>query len=341
MALTGRVRSGEGTIEIGGEIKLQPEQGFPATITLKGERFEMINLPEAWVLASPDLRVELRKHEVHLEGNVVVPEARIEPLDLSSTVPVSRDVILVNEPGAAGPEEWWKIYTKIRLTLGEKVTFNGFGLRGRITGSILAEDAPEKLTTGQGELEVLDGKYKAWGQKLEIERGRLVFTGGPLDDPGLDVRAVRHTGEIVSGVYVRGTLKDPRMELFSSPSLDRTDALSYLVLGRSSEEASGREGEVLHDAALSLGVGGGGFLAEKIGESLGVEDVEIQGGTKSDQATLFIGKYLSPRLYVSYGIGLFEPVSTLRLRYRLSSRWQVQTEVGVESGADLIYRIER
>jgi translocation and assembly module TamB len=131
------------------------------------------------------------------------------------------------------------------------------------------------------------------------------------------------------------------MELFSSPSLDQTDALSYLVLGQPSRQATGAEGEALYGAALSLGVSGGGFLADQIGSAFGIGDVEIEQEGAAEEATVFIGKYLSPRLYVSYGIGLFEPISTLRLRYTLSSKWQVQTEYGIESGADLIYTIER
>ncbi len=341
ITITGQATSGSGQMALSGEVDLAPEAGFPGTLVVHGEEVEIVNLPEARVLASPDLRLRFEREGIDVSGKVHVPSARIEPLELSGGVPRSRDVIIVTEEtdDAAAPGR--RIVTRVQLSLGDDVAFSGFGLTGQITGSVTAVDTPEKLTTGQGELQVLDGKYRAYGQNLEIERGRLLFTGGPIDDPGLDVRAVRRTGALMTGVDVRGTLREPRMELFSSPSLDQTDALSYLVLGRPSEQATGAEGEMLYDAALSLGLTGGGLLAEQVGSMFGIEEIEIEGGSAADEATVFIGKYLSPRLYVSYGIGLFDPVSTFRLRYQISSKWLVQTEYGFESGGDLIYRIER
>ncbi len=339
LKVTGEVTSGGGQVALIGEVNLTPETGFPATLALRGEKVEMVNLPEARVLASPDLRIEFERQRIDVSGEVLVPWARIEPL--SGGVPRSRDVVIVTSEAADATAPGRRIVSRVRLTLGDDVVFNGFGLTGRITGSVTAVDAPEKLTTGQGELQIIDGKYKAYGQNLEITRGRLLFAGGPIDDPGLDVRALRRTGELESGVDVRGSLREPRMELFSSPSLDQTDALSYLVLGRPSDQVTGNEGQMLYDAALSLGLTGGGLLAQQIGSTFGIEDIEIEGGSAADDATVFIGKYLSPRLYVSYGIGLFDPVSTFRMRYQLSSKWLVQTEYGFESGGDLIYRIER
>jgi translocation and assembly module TamB len=341
MAVEGQATSGGGQVTLIGEVDLAPQAGFPATLALSGEKVEIVNLPEARVLASPDLRIRFEREGIGVSGKVVVPWARIEPADLSGGVPLSRDVVIVTEDAGEVTAPRRRVVSRVRLTLGEEVAFSGFGLTGRIMGSVSVVDTPEKLTTGQGELQIIDGKYKAYGQNLEITRGRLLFTGGPIDDPGLDVRAVRHTGELESGVDVRGTLQEPRMELFSSPSLDQTDALSYLVLGRSSEQVSGDEGQMLYDAALSLGLTGGGLLAQQIGSTFGIEDIEIERGTAAEDATVFIGKYLSPRLYVSYGIGLFDPVSTFRMRYQLSSKWLVQTEYGFESGGDLIYRIER
>jgi translocation and assembly module TamB len=123
--------------------------------------------------------------------------------------------------------------------------------------------------------------------------------------------------------------------------MDESDALSYLVFGRPMNKLSSSEGNSLYGAALSAGLSAGGFAAKKIGAAFGVEDIEIEKGDAPEQATLFIGKYLSPRLYINYGIGLFEPVSTIRLRYDLTRRLQVQTEYGLESGGDVLYKIER
>ena len=73
-------------------------------------------------------------------------------------------------------------------------------------------------TQGTGEIQIVDGKYRAFGNELTIDPGRFVFGGGAIDNPGLDVRAYRGltaqqnvmtgSGEIV-GVNLRGTLRRP------------------------------------------------------------------------------------------------------------------------------------
>jgi translocation and assembly module TamB len=192
-----------------------------------------------------------------------------------------------------------------------------------------------------GELRINRGKFSAYGQSLTIERGRLLFASGPIDDPGLDIRATRRSGEVLAGVLARGSLKAPELTLFSEPAMSQTDALSYLVLGHAADQAAGADAQLLYQAATSVGLVGGEFLAKKIGHAFGIQEVAIETGTKPEDTRLALGTYLSPRLYISYGIGLLEPVNTFRLRYTLSKRWQFQTESGTAAGADLLYTIER
>ena len=54
-----------------------------------------------------------------------------------------------------------------------------------------------------------------------------------------------------------------------------------------------------------------------------------------------LGKYLSPRLYVSYGISLAEAINTLKMRYSLNDKWTIKTEAGREQSGDIVYTIEK
>ena len=55
-----------------------------------------------------------------------------------------------------------------------------------------------------------------------------------------------------------------------------------------------------------------------------------------------VGKYLTPRLYISYGVGLLESISTVKLRYQVSDRWNIVTESSaIASGGDINFTIER
>jgi translocation and assembly module TamB len=221
------------------------------------------------------------------------------------------------------------------------VTLFGFGFDGRLGGSLLLEDEPGQLTSATGEITVPEGKYSAYGQHLEVEQGRLLYTGGPITNPGLDLQAVRHVGDVTAGLRVKGSLKQPQVELFSIPAMGQTDALAYLMLGRPIESASGEDGAMLAQAALALGLSSGDRLARSLGERFGLDEVRVESGGTGDQASLVMGRYLSPKLYISYSVGLIQAINTFTVRYEISRHWQLRGESGENQGADLLYTIER
>jgi len=338
--LDGRVSSGKGNAQITGDLHVKEMNLLNASLNIKGDNFEAVRVPELLLVASPDISLRLRNHNIDINGTLLIPEALIEPPDLSGSVQASKDVMIVSESLESVEEEMWKINSSINLKLGDNVTFKGYGLGCRIAGGILLTEEPGRPTHARGELQIVDGLYKAYGQDLTIEKGRLLFVG-IIDDPGLDIKAIRRIKEVVAGIRVSGTLQSPKMEVFSVPAMDQSDALSYLLFGRPMNSISGSEGQKLHSTATSAYLSGGGFLAKKIGAAFGLEEVEIEQGDTVHSSTLVLGKYLSPRLYVSYGIGLFEPINTLRMRYNLSRRWLLQTEYGIESGGDILYQREK
>jgi translocation and assembly module TamB len=54
-----------------------------------------------------------------------------------------------------------------------------------------------------------------------------------------------------------------------------------------------------------------------------------------------VGRYLAPKLYVSYGVGLVESVNKVNVRYELTDHWKLEAESGIHQGADILYSIER
>ena len=194
---------------------------------------------------------------------------------------------------------------------------------------------PGESAVGSGELEVREGKYSAYGRELEIERGRLLFTGGPVTDPGVDLRASRKLPGYKVGVIARGPLRRPQLTLFSEPSLPQAQIASMLIVGRSSIQGDPGAGE----DDVSDVERGGAILAGQLGKYVGLDDI----GLTQDEDTgsqLVIGKYLSPRLYVSYGISLVDAINTLKLRYTIGDRWTLSVESGLEQAFDIEYRIE-
>ena len=343
--------NGDGALQISGTLGMQ--NGLPAAdLNLSGERFQLLNTHEARIRVSPDMRVEAADNRINVTGQVEIPFAQITPdPQPPSAIQASPDQVLLSpeqSQGAADRVEQ-QLHADLRIILSDEVSFEGFGLKARLEGNVLAQQRPDTPVTASGELRLLDGEYRAYGQGLVIESGGIYFAGGPITRPALDVRAVRRPVEgILVGAHVQGTLEQPEFELFSEPGMTQQEQLSYLVLGRSLNETSGGESSALSQAALALGVKGGDALAKKIGSSLGVDEIGVRAGSGEagaasdpNDAALVVGKYLSPKLYISYGIGIFEPSSILRLQYEISRHWKLITESGdAGTAADVIYTIE-
>ena len=331
--------SGDGNLSIQGYSRLNAADGWPTTINIKGDDFEVSRIPEAAVKISPDLAVKLQHQKIDIEGDLLIPYAKLQPKDITTAARVSDDTIIVG--GAEVPEPKWIITTRINVILGERVSFFGFGFEGQLGGNLQVEEEPGQIARGTGTINIVEGRYRAYGQRLDIENGRLLFTGGPLTNPGLDLRAVRISNNVTSGIKVRGRLQQPQLELFSIPAMGQTDTLSYLLLGRPMEGASGEEGAMMAQAALALGLAGGDRLARTIGDRFGLDEMRVESSDSGDQASLVVGRYLSPRLYVSYGVGLIESFNSLNLRYQISEKWQLKAVSGENQGADFLYSIER
>lgn len=351
LQFSGSAQSGDGTVRIDGRVALDAARGWPLEATVEGEHFLAVNTAEARIWISPELQVRTQGTRAVVEGIVRVPEAKLTRVPKPKVVQASPDVVIVNGAGRAEEESARRrIESRIRIILGDQVQFSGFGVKGRVVGELAVTEEAGKPPTGSGELQIVDGVYEAYGQELKIERGRLIFAASPIDNPALDVRAVRRIGDegelletdqVVAGIQVRGRVKSPEISLFSEPSLPESEILSYLLLGQPLTQASATEGELLTDAAGSLGIKGGELLAKRLGAAFGIEDIRVEEGATPAEAALVLGTYLSPRLYVGYGVGLAESVNSLRIRYQLSRRWILQTRTGAQSGADLLYTIER
>ena len=332
----GSAKSGDGTLEANG--KLTWRDGQPVgNLELKGQDLLVINVPEARVTASPDLEFRVDGRALEATGTVTVPYARIAPADLTGAVVSSSDERIVGAP-VVDPKDSFQVTSNIKLVLGERVEIDTFGLSGRLAGAITAQTTPDGTSRGSGELGVTEGKYAALGRRLDIERGRLIFAGGLLADPGIDIRATKEFPDVKAGVNVRGTLREPRMTFFSEPSLPQSQIVSLILAGGSLESAQdSQRGGAGRNALLAQG---GAILAQQLGSRVGIEDVGIEQ-TLDNETSLVLGKYLSPRLYVSYGISLAEAINTLKMRYTLNDKWTIKTESGREQSAEIVYTIER
>jgi translocation and assembly module TamB len=217
-------------------------------------------------------------------------------------------------------------------------------LAGNLELKILGQK-PEEVTA-RGEIRLIQGFYSGYGLSLRIDRGRFIYSGGPVDNPSLDILALRRADDLEKmynikvGVAIFGNLKHPNVKLYSQPVMKDEEILSYLILGQPYDPQKGNL------ALLVAGAGGlltGDSLSvlDKMKSQLGIDTVDIQsGGADMSRSMVTVGKYLTPQLFISYGYSVFSEEYLLKLRYRISKSWEVETWRGNQTGVDLYYRIE-
>jgi translocation and assembly module TamB len=338
----GSGNAGEGKLEVTGDLAWINDASR-GTMHLRGQDLLVADLPEYRVIASPDLKFEITPQSITVHGDVQIPTALVQPAKLTGAVGPSGDARYTDEH-AAELEGRYRVRSDVRINMGEDVRVDAFGLRARIEGGVTTHVQTGETTTGHGELRVAEGRYEAYGQQLEVSRGQLIFDNAPLDDPGLDIEARRRIETVTVGLNVRGTLQAPRLTFFSDPSMPQTQIVSYLLVGKPLNASATSESDSMTTPSDTLALQGGGFLASQLGRRLGIEEVGVENYINSAgeaNPSLVLGKFLSPRLFISYGISLTESINTLKLRYTVSDRWIFRTESGEAQSADLEYTIER
>jgi translocation and assembly module TamB len=349
LELDGHVRSGKGTLAIGGSYGLTAQA--PTAITLTGQDVTVADIPAARVVMTPDLRVQRDAQGVQVTGAVALDSAdvNLDRLPGGGATQASPDVVVVDEAGQEQAGAPLPISARVKVDLGRRTHLAGMGLDGRLTGTLTVIEQPGRATRGEGQVAV-GGTYKAYGQDLSIKSGKLLFASTPIDNPGLDIRAARSLNPNATidegqevGLLITGTAQRPVLTVFSNPPMEQSDALSYLITGKPLSQVSGGEGNMVGAAAQALGSAAGDLLAKSIGSKMGIDEIGVSSNEALGGESAFtVGKYLSPRLYLSYGVGLFEPGQVITLRYRLSHRWNLEMQNATEfSRASLNYRLER
>lgn len=342
-AIDGAMKSGDGQIALTGTAFTTGV----AKLAVRGKKFLAADIPSAHVVVDPDVQLSRTAENMTVEGKVNVPSATINLQKLprsQGTQSSSSDVVVIDaKTQEEAQAESAPIFASVNVTFGDDVNLAGFGLAAKVSGQLDVIERPGQPTSGSGAINV-DGTYKAYGQDLTIQQGQLLFAGTPLDNPRLNITAVRQVEEVTAGLRITGDAKNPQLTIFSDPPMGQSNALSYIVAGKPLNEIgnSSGDGDALQTAARSLETAAGGLIAKNIGKRLGLDEVGVKDSEAIGGAALTVGQYLSPRLYLSYGVGLFEPGEVISLRYKLSKAVALEALNGPkDSRAGIEYRIER
>ncbi|MFJ7108721.1 translocation/assembly module TamB domain-containing protein [Pseudomonas sp. NPDC098740] len=322
-------KTGQGTLS--GNIAWG--QALVVDLALKGTQLPVTVEPYAKLEMAPDLKISMKDDKLAIAGKVLVPKGEITVRELPpSTVKVSDDTVIVGQQTEEGKPPM-AMAMDIDVVVGQdKLSFAGFGLTANLQGHVHIGDNMDT----RGELWLNDGRYRAYGQRLTVRRARLLFAG-PIDQPYLDIEAIRQTDDVIAGIRLSGSAEQPTTQIFSEPAMSQEEALSYLVLGRPLS-TNGEDNNMLAQAALGLGLMGSSGVTSGLAKNLGIQDFQLDTQGSGNATSVVASGNISEKLSLRYGVGVFEPANTIALRYKLSKKVYLEAAGGVASSLDIFYK---
>ncbi len=371
-----------GTMQLPGDSIAASRSGAnfgTARLTLNAERLPLSIGPGQRFVLSGDTLITLNRDTMTWSGKLKAEEGLIELKDLDAPAAPADLVVVDNRPGrssssssdargqdlTAARKELIIVQTDLKLDLGERLRVQGNGVDARLEGVLSITGQLPGVPRANGTVQVRDGTYRTYGQELTIERGQLIFTGR-LDNPTIDIVALRKYLPVQAGIALSGTALVPRSRLVSLPDVPDADKLSWLVLGVSLEDAGGSaQASALQAAALGLFGSDDSSLSGGVASALGLDVLGVRSASgttgfsgmqgslteprlpgqigssaqsgAAQQNVVTVGKRLSSRLFVSYEQGLRGVWNLLKVQYDISNRLSVRALTGSESALDLLY----
>lgn len=343
--LDGQVTSGDGTLMVKGDLENFGTPQWAWQSNIYGANIRFVEQPQLIATLSPNLKLSANASAINLTGSTEIPWARaiVKTLPASATR-VSADVTVIENEHMVQNEFVGKqsipFFTNIILYFGDDVRFKGFGLDTQLLGKVNVLKEENRQTFVTGFVAVGKGNYKAYGQDLVIERGRLIFQG-PYDNPGLDIRALRVMNDGSAGLEIGGTLQHPKSSVFAIPSRSDSEAMAMLLTGKPLSQSSQADAYSLIGAIGSLGMDRGQMMTSDIASMFRIDEIAIKSDKGFEQSELWMGKYVTPKLFIRYMVGLFDQAFALGMRYEINDKLRLEAESGKTQSVDVIYKIER
>ena len=350
--INGAFNSGQGAGALTGSVNWKDDPRIQ--LHLKGENLLIRQAPLITAVVTPDLSLDVLpfKKKLSLNGKVDVPRALISMPEASAPViNVSSDVRIVREGQdqlailrAARP---WDIRADVMVNLGNQVIFQGFDSRIPLAGRLyLSQRGLETAMRANGAIGVSQRvKIEAYGQSLDLNRAIARFNG-PLYNPTLDIDANKTVQGSLVGVRVTGTATSPNIQVYNDAGLSEQEALNAIITGRINEGASGISQEAgfksdvnntIAAAGISMGLGGTRALTNQIGRTFGLSGLALDAQGTGDDTQVSVTGYITPDLFIRYGVGVFTPVNKLTLRYQMNKRLYLEASQSLERAIDVFY----
>ncbi|HGO8049592.1 TPA: translocation/assembly module TamB domain-containing protein [Neisseria meningitidis] len=329
----------EGTAELSGTVGME-NSGPDVDIGAVFDKYRILSRPNRRLTVSGNTRLRYSPQKGISVTGMIKTDQGLFGSQKSSMPSVGDDVVVLGEvkKEAAAP---LPVNMNLTLDLNDGIRFAGYGADVTIGGKLTLTAQSGGSVRGVGTVRVIKGRYKAYGQDLDITKGTVSFVG-PLNDPNLNIRAERRLSPVGAGVEILGSLNSPRITLTANEPMSEKDKLSWLILNRAGSSSSG------DNAALSAAAGA--LLAGQINDRIGlVDDLGFTskrsrnaqtGELNPAEQVLTVGKQLTGKLYIGYEYSISSAEQSVKLIYRLTRAIQAVARIGSRSsGGELTYTI--
>ena len=329
---------GNGALDLTGSASLGAAP--LAKLQLQAKQFQLLGRIDRKIVASGNLGLQLSDDAIKVDGKLGIDEGLFD-LSKGDAPSLDSDVEVLDagaatdagdNAAAAVPRTSRTTQINLALDLGDHLQLRGRGIDTTLKGA-LQITSPGGLLAVRGSVRTAGGQYIAYGQKLDVSRGEITFTG-PVSDPRLDILAVRPNLDIVVGVAITGTALAPHVRLMSDPEMSDSDKLSWLMLGRAPETVGGADTALLQQAAMALLAGEGEAPSDQVLKRLGLTDFSVGQKTDADntkQTVVSLGRQISKRVYVGYERSVTATTGNWQLIYRIAQRLTLRAQAGVDT----------
>jgi translocation and assembly module TamB len=313
-----------------------------ARLTWKADKLALFNRPDMRLTLTGAGTLAFQRGGVTVAGALKADEGYFEFRPTGTDAP-GDDVIVRGRERPPSRKITQRVPFNVDLDLdfGDSLRFVGQGFDTGLSGKLRVKTTETRDLVANGTIEAVRGTYTTFGQRLTIQRGRLTFDG-PLDNPGLDVVAVRKNLQVEAGLEVTGTVRVPHMQLTSNPPVPDNEKLSWLVLGHGLDSASSADASVLQAGLAALGGPNATPFGQRVAKTIGIDDISVRSSadpTRTGTAgqVVAFSKRLSDKLTMVYEQGLSVANNAIKLEYSLTRTLTVRVEAGVVSGLGLYY----
>ena len=351
--IDGKFNSGTGSGTLIGTVNWQ--QKLQAKLSIVGERLVLTQPPLLLAEVNPDIDIIIRPGDryVNIEGAVSVPSATIRPPEASEDIITqTEDAIVIDRRLIGNIEDVlavskpWSINADIGIDLGDDINFRGFGAVIPLAGALNINQSGTGIMRAKGVVQVSRRtSIDAFGQNLELNYGQVRFNGDVMK-PNLSIEAVKIIDGKTVGLRVKGDTENPNIIVFNNAGLTQQRAMNALVTGRINNTGAtqiseqGFKSQVTNNlaaAGLSFGLSGTRGLTNQIGQAFGLQGLTVDASGSSEDTNVNVTGYVTPDLYIRYGVGVFNAQNSLSIRYQLTRRIYVEATSAAENAVDVVY----